>query len=47
MVEGLKAMEKNNTWRLKKLPSNMRDIDVKWVFKMKPKLEIVKPKISY
>lgn len=42
MVEGLKAMEKNNTWRLKKLPSNKRDIDLKWVFKMKLKLEIAK-----
>ena len=35
MLEELKAIEKNKTWELIKLPSNNKPIVVKWVFKLK------------
>lgn len=34
MIEELQSIEKNNTWKLVKLPTNTKDIEVKWVFKM-------------
>ncbi|WVZ24220.1 hypothetical protein V8G54_002764 [Vigna mungo] len=35
MVEELSAIEKNNTWKLVKLPPNKKAIQVKWIFKTK------------
>ncbi|MCI24302.1 cysteine-rich RLK (RECEPTOR-like protein kinase) 8, partial [Trifolium medium] len=33
MIEEIKFIEKNDTWRLTELPSNKNYIDVKWVYK--------------
>lgn len=35
MIEELKAIEKNQTWCLTKLPFNKHQIAVKWVYKVK------------
>ena len=35
MLEELKAIEKNHTWKLVELPAKKKPIDVKWVFKLK------------
>lgn len=37
MIEELESIEKNETWRLVKLPTDKKCIDVKWVFKTKLK----------
>jgi len=38
MIEELDAINRNNIWELTKLPANKKAIDVKWVFKLKLKL---------
>ena len=35
MIEEIKAIEKNNTWKLVELPDKKKTIDVKWIFKVK------------
>jgi len=35
MLEEIKAIEKNNTWKLVELPNKKRTIYVKWIFKVK------------
>ncbi|XP_050896665.1 uncharacterized protein LOC127103453 [Lathyrus oleraceus] len=35
MIEELQAIERNNTWELVKLPTHIKVIEVKWVFKLK------------
>ena len=46
VIEELNAININNTWELTKLPANKKATDVKWVFKLKLKLngEITKHK---
>jgi len=46
MIEELKAINKNNTWELTKLPASKKAIDVKWIFKLKlkPNGEVAKHK---
>lgn len=34
MTEKLKAIEKNNSREITKIPSNKRAIDMKWVFEL-------------
>jgi len=35
MVEELKAIEKNRTWKLVDLPKHKSPINVRWIFKIK------------
>ena len=35
MDEKIKAIEKNNTWKLATLPDGQKAIGVKWIYKMK------------
>jgi Reverse transcriptase (RNA-dependent DNA polymerase) len=35
MEEELKALEKNETWKIMKLPSNKRSVGCKWVYNIK------------
>ena len=46
MDEELKSIEVNNTWSLVELPQNKKEIDVKWVYKVKlnPKGEVTRHK---
>lgn len=39
MIEELKAIDKNQTWKLTELPFDKKPIDVKWVFKLKLNLD--------
>ena len=46
MDEELKSIEVNNTWSLVELPQDKKEIDVKWVYKVKlnPKGELTRHK---
>jgi hypothetical protein len=35
MIEEIKAIENNNTWKLVELPDKKKTIDVKWIFNVK------------
>jgi len=37
MIDELKSIDKNETWKLVRLPTDKKCIDVKWVFKTKLK----------
>ena len=39
MEEGLRSIEKNQTWEMVELPQNKTLIGVKWIFKVKLKLD--------
>jgi len=39
MLEELAAIERNNTWKLARLPKGKKPISLKWVFKVKMKLD--------
>jgi len=39
MTEELEAIERNNTWKLVKLPAGKKTIEVKWVYKLKHNLD--------
>ena len=39
MLEEIKSIEKNNTWELVSLPAEKTPIVVKWIFKLKLKLD--------
>ena len=38
-MEELAAIERNNTWKLVRLPKGKKPISLKWVFKVKMKLD--------
>jgi len=44
MIDELKSIEKNQTWKLVQLPTDKKCIDVKWVFntKLKPDGQVAK-----
>src|ERR1044072_8109551 len=46
MKEEVKSIEDNNTWSLVELPQGKKEIDVKWVYKLKmnPKGEVTRHK---